>query len=158
MSEFLAQLYAATLPPLLLILSTILGRIIARAALVAHKRWGIEIEARHREALQSAMMTGITAALARGLKADAAISAAIQHATGAGARDAVEFFDLGMDELKKLAESKLHSAFPFVGIDLASDEARNPDSGRKAAFDLGRAVGELKVNPASPHSFGQVTR
>ena len=64
LSEILSQIYAATLPPLLLILSTILGRIIAKAAMVAKDRWGIEIEARHREALQSAMMTGISAALA----------------------------------------------------------------------------------------------
>ena len=107
LSEILSQIYAATLPPLLLILSTILGRIIAKAAMVAKDRWGIEIEARHREALQSAMMTGISAALARGLKRDEAVNAAIQHAIGAGARDAVEFFDLRMDDLQRLAESKL---------------------------------------------------
>ena len=107
LSELMLQIYAAVLPPLLVILGTILGRILAKAAKVAQDRWGIEIEARHRETLQSAMMTGIAAALARGLNRDEAVNAAIQHAVGAGARDAVEFFDLGIEDLTRLAESKL---------------------------------------------------
>ena len=120
MQDILNQIYAATLPPLLLIIGTVIGRILARLAKVAQDRWGIEIEARHREALQSAMMTGITAALTRGLRGKDAIDAAIIQAIGAGARDAVDFFELGTAELERLAEAKLHSAIPLFGVDLAS--------------------------------------
>lgn len=114
MSEFLSQIYAAVLPPMLALFGIILGRIIARAAAVAQDRWGIEIEARHREALQSALMTGITAALGRGLRGSDAIGAAIDHAVEKGAPDAVDFFDLSVDDLRRIAESKLHLQWPPV--------------------------------------------
>lgn len=117
MSEFLSQLYAAVLPPLLALLSIILGRVIARAATVAQERWGIEVEARHREALQSAVMTGITAAMGRGLRGPEAIRAAIEYTLSKGAPDAVDFFDLGMEDLSRIAESKLQRQWSAITAD-----------------------------------------
>ncbi|MCL4065909.1 hypothetical protein M3484_04950 [Pseudomonas sp. GX19020] len=117
--SFVQAFFLTLLPHLTEVASAVIAILLAGLFRILKTRWGIEIEARHREALQSAMMTGITAALSRGLKADAAIAAAIQHAAGAGARDAVEFFNLGVDDLKRLAEAKLHSAIPLFGIDIA---------------------------------------
>ena len=47
------------------IVATIVTAIIGWAAAQARARWGIEIEARQREALHSALMTGAQLALAR---------------------------------------------------------------------------------------------
>lgn len=80
MSEILAQVYAAVMPLALTVIAAILTQIISAAARVAKDRWGIEIEARHREALHSALMSGIQAALGRGLRGQAAIDAAVSYA------------------------------------------------------------------------------
>jgi hypothetical protein len=80
MSELLAQLYAFLVPLALTAIAAILTQIISGAARVAKDRWGIEIEARHREALHSALMSGIQAALGRGLRGQAAIDAAVSYA------------------------------------------------------------------------------
>lgn len=47
------------------IVATIVTAILGWAATAAKQRWGIEIEARQREALHSALMTGAQLALAR---------------------------------------------------------------------------------------------
>lgn len=121
MTVFLAQLTAALLPLVLTAIAAFLARVITDAASVAKARWGIEIEARHREALHSALMSGVEAALGRGLHGSAAISAAVEHA-----RDSVPEAlarlqpDAGL--LANIAGAKLREAIaraPFVGIDLA---------------------------------------
>ena len=112
MSDFFLLLYWELLPALLQVIGAILGVLLMRAANTARTRWGIEIEARHREALQSALMTGITAALARGLQGADAVTAAIDHATRAGAPDAIRFFDLGPEDLTRIAQAKLHQQWP----------------------------------------------
>ncbi len=122
MNDFLLMLYWELLPTLLEVIGAILGILLIRATSVARDRWGIEIEARHREALHSALMTGITAALGRKLDGEAVIRAAVTHVVDTGARDAVEFFGLGLDELQRMARSKLHQSQPLIGIDLAGPE------------------------------------
>jgi len=112
MSDFFLLLYWELLPTLLQVIGAILGVLLMRAANTARTRWGIEIEASHREALQSALMTGITAALSRGLRGADAVTAAIDHATKTGAPDAIAFFGLGLDDLTRIAESKLHQQWP----------------------------------------------
>lgn len=47
-------------------LSLLLTALIGSAAQTAKKRWGLDIEARHREALHSALMSGIRAAVEDG--------------------------------------------------------------------------------------------
>lgn len=124
MSDFFLLLYWELLPTLLQVIAAILGVLLMRAANTARTRWGIEIEARHREALQSALMTGITAALARGLRGGEAVTAAIDHAAKAGAPDAIEFFGLGVDDLTRIAESKLQLQWPaMIDVDLGPDQA-----------------------------------
>lgn len=70
----------ALLPPLLDLAGIALAGWLVRVSLVAKKRWGLEIEARHRDALHAALMTGIRDALANGLTGQQAIDAAIRHA------------------------------------------------------------------------------
>ena len=53
MNALLNDLYTAAVPILIAGFGTILTIIMERAAKVARERWGIEIEATHREALGS---------------------------------------------------------------------------------------------------------
>ena len=94
---------------LLPVLSTVLTWALASAARAAKQRWGIEIEARHREALHSALMSGIRAALGRGLKGKDAVDAAIGHA-GRSVPDAIRRLGPSADVMKSLAEAKLREA------------------------------------------------
>jgi hypothetical protein len=80
------------------------------------KQWtGIQIEARHREALHSAMMTGVAAALARGrIKASEVtvdvksqiVKEAVEWAY-TSVPDALEALGVGPKALAELAESKI---------------------------------------------------
>jgi hypothetical protein len=71
---------AALTPHLLELIAAIATIIIGWLAARARARWGIEIEARHREALHSALMTGVRHALARGLQEqDAVAKAAVDY-------------------------------------------------------------------------------
>lgn len=79
MNSLLAELSNAVLPALVALFGTILTIILNRAAKVAQERWGVEVEARHREALHSAVMTGLLAAIARGKVGEEAIDAALSH-------------------------------------------------------------------------------
>lgn len=120
MNMLFSIFYSELLPVLLQIIAAALGVLLLRVTNVARDRWGIEIEARHREALQSALMTGIKIALSRGLKGEDAISEATVHALKRGSPDAIEFFGLSLDDLRTMAEAKLRDArneAPWVGID-----------------------------------------
>jgi len=57
----------ALTPHLLEMIAAVATFILGWLANWARARWSIEIEARHREALHSALMTGVRHALARGL-------------------------------------------------------------------------------------------
>ena len=58
----------ALTPQLIELIAAIATIILGWLAAQARARWGIEIEARHREALHSALMTGVRYAVARDLK------------------------------------------------------------------------------------------
>ncbi len=105
----LAELYSAVLPTLLQLIGSILGLLLIRAANLASSRWGIEIEARHREALHSAIMSGIQAALMRGVKGEAAVTAALQHAR-ASVPDALRALRPDEAVLTAIAKAKLQQA------------------------------------------------
>lgn len=124
MTLFLSELYAAVLPLVLTAIAALLARILASAAKVAKERWGIEIEASHRAALHSALMSGIRAALSRGLSGQAAIDAAVAH-TYRSVPDAIDHLGPTAEVLASLANAKLREVVektPFVGIDLARPE------------------------------------
>lgn len=67
-------------PHVLEILGVALSAIIASAAGYAKRKWGLDIEARHREALHSALLTGIKMATARNLDTGRAVDLAIDYA------------------------------------------------------------------------------
>lgn len=121
MNTAFTEFLAAVMPLLLQFLAAIVGLFLARAAHVARARWGIEIEEVHREALHSALMSGIRAALLRGLRGNAAVSAAIHHASRS-VPDALAALHPGEGVLISIAESKLREALeqtPFFGVDVA---------------------------------------
>ncbi len=79
MNGLLTSLYTDLLPIILQVISAILGLLLLRLTTVARERWGIEIEARHREALQSALMSGASAALSRRLSWDETMKAVLDY-------------------------------------------------------------------------------
>lgn len=118
MKTLLAAVSADLLPVILQLIGVVLAALLARAANTARTRWGIEIEARHREALHSALMSGITSALSKGLTGQAAITAALSY-TLRSVPDAMAALDPSPDVLSNLAEAKLRQALaasPFYAI------------------------------------------
>ncbi|WP_444464249.1 hypothetical protein [Rhodobacter capsulatus] len=88
------------------LLSAIVGLIIAWAAATAKQRWGIEIEGRHREALHSAIMSGVRAALLARLPREAVVSAALDY-TRASVPDALKALRPDDAVLTRIVEAKL---------------------------------------------------
>lgn len=102
----ITDLYNGLLPIALQTISALLGLLLIRATNVARARWGIEIEARHREALHSAIMSGIRAALGSGVSGADAIEAAVTYATKS-VPDAISALGPAPDVLKAIAAAKL---------------------------------------------------
>lgn len=132
----LAELYVALLPTLLQLIAAVLGALMIRATSLASSRWGIEIEARHREALHSAIMSGIAAALSKGLTGKAALEAALAYTTKS-VPDALHALNPSAEVLLSLAESKLREAdpravpgWPGVSMAEAAGVALPTDPGR----------------------------
>lgn len=109
MQSLLTELYTAAVPILIAAFGTILTIVLDRATKVARERWGIEIEATHRAALHSALMSGIRAALLRGLSGADAVEAAIIHASGS-VPDAIKALRPDAAVLTRIAEAKLRDA------------------------------------------------
>lgn len=63
----LQTILGAVEPYLLELIAMLVGTIIARAATTASTRWGLDIEQRHRDALHSAVMSAVRAAVGRGI-------------------------------------------------------------------------------------------
>lgn len=103
----------AVMPALVALFGTVMTIILNRAAAVARERWGIEVEARHREALHSAIMSGVQAALLRGAKRSDAVEAAITYARKS-VPDAIGKLAPGPDVLKSIAEAKLREVLGGV--------------------------------------------
>lgn len=122
LSQILQPLYAELLPVFLQIIAAVLGFVILRAAEAARRRWNIEIEARHREALHRALMSGISAAMTRGLRGSAVIDPALAHAR-ASVPDALAALQPEQSVLLALAAAKLREAAPpvYMGFDLGHE-------------------------------------
>ena len=99
----------AAMPHLLEILGLALTGIIGWAAAKARQKWGIDIEASHREALQSALMTGARMAAAGNLSFDAAIRIILEHVHNS-VPDALAALTPSDGTLRNLAEAKLAEA------------------------------------------------
>ena len=114
MTEVLATAYATLLPLVLQAIAAVLGLLLIRATSYASTRWGIEIEARHREALHSSIMSGIRAALSKGLTGKQALDAALAYTTKS-VPDALEALQPTAEVLVSLAEAKLRDATAAAG-------------------------------------------
>lgn len=104
--------FAAMQPYFLEILGLIITALLGAAVKFAKDRFGIEIEARHRDALQSALMTGVRLALQRlghGASQRDIINAAVAYAHQS-VPDAIQKLGPSVDLLGQIATSKLAEA------------------------------------------------
>lgn len=106
MNSVITAFATAILPPLLEIAAIALMAWLARVSTYAKAKWGVEIEARHREALHSAIMSGIRAAVAKGLTGQQAIDAAVDHAA-ASVPDAISALNPASQVMVNIATAKL---------------------------------------------------
>lgn len=109
MPDILTRLIADLSPVLLEIVAGLLTALISWAAMTARRKWGLEIEARHREALHSALMTGARMALARGLSGAQAADLAVGYAQSS-VPDALRHLRPGAVVLQSLASAKVAEA------------------------------------------------
>lgn len=100
---------AAIAPQLLTAVGALLTVLIGWAADTARRRWGIQIEQAHREALHSAIMTGVKLALQRGMSGPQAAELAVGYAR-ASVPDAIAALGARDDVLANLARAKMGEA------------------------------------------------
>ncbi len=114
MTDIASDFLTPILPVALELMGLVLGALLIRATSAAKDRWGIEIEARHREALHAALMSGARAALMRGLTDRDAITAAIDHARKS-VPDAIGKLRPEQRVMVRIAEAKLRDALGLRG-------------------------------------------
>lgn len=114
MTQILNELFSSALPILLQAISAVLGLLLIRMTGTVKRRFGIEVEARHREALHAALMSGIRAALLRGQSGDNAIETALRHATES-VPDAIEALAPAGGVLEEIARGKLREVIDGMG-------------------------------------------
>lgn len=102
-------LAVALAPHLLELIAGLLSAVIGWAAMAAKRRWNIEVEARHREALHSALMTGARMALDRALSPASAADLAIGYAQ-VSVPDAIRALRPSSEVLVNLARAKVAEA------------------------------------------------
>lgn len=99
----------AARPGLLELFGAAITLLIGWAAAKARQKWGIDIEARHREALHSALMNAARLALANQLTGDKAVSMILDYARQS-VPDAIGSLRPSIGVLDDLARAKLEQA------------------------------------------------
>lgn len=107
----------AAAPSVIDLIGLALTGIIGWAAAVARKKWGIDIEAKHREALHSALFTGAQLALKQNLTGKAALDLILRYIResvpdaigGLGATKEV-LTDLAKAKIEEVAQAKAKEA------------------------------------------------
>ena len=97
---------AAASPGIIELIGLALTGIIGWAAAAARKKWGIEIEARYREALHSALLTGAQLAMKHELTGKAAIDLILRYIKQS-VPDAIGSLNPSTEVLTDLAKAKL---------------------------------------------------
>lgn len=93
-------------PAILALLGAILTPLLALLFDLLRKRFGLDMDARNREALHSALMTGAQLALSRKLTGAAALKLMLDYAS-VSVPGAIAYFGTSTDHLRKMAEAKL---------------------------------------------------
>lgn len=96
----------AATPHLIEIAGLILTALIGWAATQASRKWGLDIEQRHRDALHTALLTGARLALSKQLTAATAIDLILSHVKQS-VPDALGKLAPPRDVLENLARAKL---------------------------------------------------
>lgn len=107
--DILNAILVAAAPHLLELVGGALAALLSWAAMAARAKWSIDIEARHREALHSALMTGARMALDRALSQASAADLAVGYAR-ASVPGAIKALRPSPDVLVNLARAKLQEA------------------------------------------------
>lgn len=102
----LKTLAVALAPHILELLAGALSALIGWAAMAAKRKWGLDIESRHREALHSALMTGARMALDRAISPQGAADLAVGYAE-ASVPDAIKALRPTPEVLINLARAKV---------------------------------------------------
>lgn len=93
-------------------------------------RFGIEVEARHREALQSALLNGAKLAIGKGLTGPAAVAIAVDYAR-TSVPDAVKVLKPKLNKLDEIAEAKIQE-ITGMNINLPLDNLVTKDALQEA--------------------------
>lgn len=112
----LTQIYTQLQPALIDIVGVLIGAAILYVSNMIRQKTGLEIEARHREALHSALMSGVQAGLRAGPTAarDVLIERAVAYAQ-ASVPDAIRKLGPRDFILRQLAESKVNEVLTRLG-------------------------------------------
>lgn len=119
-------------PAILALLGAILTPLLALLFDLLRKRFGLDVDARNREALHSALMTGAQLALSRKLTGAAALKLMLDYAS-VSVPGAITHFGASTDQLRKMAEAKFEQAGAAAAAK-AGDELA--DALRKAGVAL----------------------
>ena len=124
------SIITAASPHILELLGVLLTGIIGWAAAAVRKKWGIEIEARYREALHSALLTGAQLAMKNELTGKAAIDLVLRYikqsvpdAIGSLKPSPDVLTDLAKAKLEQVAQAKAKEA-TGAAVDALSDALR----------------------------------
>ena len=123
-------------------LGLVITAFIGWLAVLVRRKFDIEIEAKHREALHSALLTGAKLALSKSLTGAAAIQV-IKDFAKRSVPDAIEYFDLDKKivTFDNLAEGKLQE-WIGINVDLPIDKIITKD---RLAIELKEILGPEAV-------------
>lgn len=116
----LNEIWEAAAPSVVELTASILMLVLTWASFKARQLFGLNIEARHREALHSAVMSGVRAALEGNLTGADAAQMAVDYARSS-VPDAIKYLGAQDGVLMRLAEAKMQNAFGLLLPEL--DEA-----------------------------------
>ncbi|MDO6587316.1 hypothetical protein Q4543_17530 [Salipiger sp. 1_MG-2023] len=113
-------------PAIVALFGALLTAIINSAAATLKAKTGIEIEARHRDALHAAILSGVNVALSEGLEPSELLERGVAYAKRS-VPDAIQHFapsdDMLRDMVKAKAEQAIGRALPIQPSTLPTKEA-----------------------------------
>lgn len=121
------SIITAAMPQLIEVLGLVLTALLAWVATRLRAKWGIDIEAKHRAALHSAILSGARLALEGKLTGASAIRLILSHVQ-ASVPDAVIALQPPCEVLENLARAKLQEAAQVAGTDWLTEALKRADA------------------------------